>query len=423
MTIQTHDVQPVRFSPRRLGHANLFVGDFQKSLHFYRDICGFEGCFRETEMEAALLTNGNTHHDLALIQTMDGTKPVIGRGGHLQIPKGRGIQAGLNHFGWELENEKALVDAYNRAVAAGLNIHRVVDHTVSRSVYVFDPDGYLHEFYADSVKDWWTCFDGHIPGREMTGNWDPNAEPAATDARYHTNPKIKRVAEALIHPLRLTHAVLMTRYFDRMVAFYAEVAGLKLIHTSDDGGLVCLAGPATGYAFDIALSPPGAGLAAVGSPLRLSGRRRGGAGYRRGGLGGCGCRAREEDRQRHQAQLPHPRPRWYGPRILRRAQARSSRGGSGRAGGASLPHLANAAEEPIALRRATAARLRIDRGLRRSDGGLGAVLPRLGTDVGLDEGAEPRRLPGSTGGGAATCGACQLRLKISHFCRSKYFSL
>ena len=253
MTIQTHDVQPVRFSPRRLGHANLFVGDFQKSLHFYRDICGFEVCFRETEMEAALLTNGNTHHDLALIQTMDGTKPVIGRGGHLQIPKGRGIQAGLNHFGWELENEKALVDAYNRAVAAGLNIHRVVDHTVSRSVYVFDPDGYLHEFYADSVKDWWTCFDGHIPGREMTGNWDPNAEPAATDARYHTNPKIKRVAEALIHPLRLTHAVLMTRYFDRMVAFYAEVAGLKLIHTSDDGGLVCLAGPATGYAFDIAL--------------------------------------------------------------------------------------------------------------------------------------------------------------------------
>jgi catechol 2,3-dioxygenase len=210
-------------------------------------------------MDAALLSNGNTHHDLALIQTTDGTKPVNGRGGHLQIPKGRGIQAGPNHFGWELESEQALVDAYNRAVAVGLNIHRVVDHTVSRSVYVFDPDGYLHEFYSDSVKDWWTCFDGHIECREMAANWGPNAEPAATDPRYHTKPEIKRVAQALIHPLRLTHTVLMTRYSDRMVAFYAELAGLKVTYSSADGGLVCLAGPATGYAFDVALfrQPPG----------------------------------------------------------------------------------------------------------------------------------------------------------------------
>ena len=254
MTLQTEERTEVRFSPRRLGHANMFVGDFERSFDFYHRLCGFEVAFGEQGgRKSALMSNGNTHHDIAISQVREDSEPVIGRGGHVQIPKGRGIQPGLNHFGWELEHQKALVDAYHRAQETGLELHRVADHTVSRSIYLFDPDGHLHEMYADAVKDWWTCFDGHIPPREMTGEWDPDGEPSWTDIRYHPSPEITQVEGATLHPTRITHAVLITRLHERMVDFYSSVAGLERVAESADGDAVCFAGAHAGYAFDVAL--------------------------------------------------------------------------------------------------------------------------------------------------------------------------
>ena len=138
MNLQTKERTEVRFSPRRLGHANMFVGDFERSFDFYHRLCGFEVAFGEQGgRKSALMSNGNTHHDIAISQVREDSEPVIGRGGHVQIPKGRGIQPGLNHFGWELEHQKALVDAYHRAQETGLELHRVADpHGVTQHLPV-----------------------------------------------------------------------------------------------------------------------------------------------------------------------------------------------------------------------------------------------------------------------------------------------
>ncbi|PYN49060.1 MAG: hypothetical protein DMD95_02100 [Candidatus Rokuibacteriota bacterium] len=50
----------VRFHPRRLGHANLFVSDLDRSMRFYNAVCGLEEVRREPAIRIGFLSNGNT---------------------------------------------------------------------------------------------------------------------------------------------------------------------------------------------------------------------------------------------------------------------------------------------------------------------------------------------------------------------------
>jgi len=251
MSVQTETAAAVMFSPRRIGHANLFVGELERSMHFYNKIAGFEEVFREPHIPAGFLSNGNTHHDLGLIQIQQGEQ-VVGRDGHVQIPTGRGVEAGLNHFGWEMECEKDLAEAYFRANEAGVDLHRKVDHQISHSIYMFDPDGNLHEFYADMMDDWREVFHGKV-GEAITGGWDPEAGNYLTEGRYHEDYELRRVDQALIHPVRFTSAVLLTKNFEPMVDFFGSVAGLEVAHRTPDGAVVSFAGPKASHGVDISL--------------------------------------------------------------------------------------------------------------------------------------------------------------------------
>jgi len=227
-----------------LGHVNLFVSNLDRSMHFFNRICGFEEVRREPGIAAGFLSNGNTHHDLGLIEI--GEKSRVGLGGHVQIPKGRVKRAGLNHLGWEVRTEKELVEAYRRAVAAGIKIHRTTNHQISHSVYIFDPDGNLNEFYADVVKDWRAIFN---PSREdlISGPWDPDAGSPATEPNYDPSPEVRRVSGAAFHPIKIMRVVMVARDFDLMREFYTEVAGLEPGYEAPDGRFICLRGTSSRY--------------------------------------------------------------------------------------------------------------------------------------------------------------------------------
>jgi catechol 2,3-dioxygenase len=220
----------VRFRPRRLGHVNLWVDDLERSVAFYESICGLELVRRERDLLIAFHSNGNTHHDLGIIEVSRG-KDRYGRDGMLQIPRTRGLTPGLNHLGWEMENEAELVDAYRRAVAAGFPIQRTVDHLISHSVYVSDPDGNGHEFYADEMNDWRRIYNLDVED-EVTGAWDPLAREPSRTPRYNADPPIRRVERAPVHPSRLTGVRFATRRFDEMLGFFTKVAGLDLVRQS-----------------------------------------------------------------------------------------------------------------------------------------------------------------------------------------------
>jgi catechol 2,3-dioxygenase len=239
--------QHVNMRPRRLGHANLFVGDLEKAIGFYNHVCGLELVRREPEIGAGFLSAGTTHHDVGLMEIS--REQRVGLGGHVQVANGRGHAPGLNHFGWEMESETELVGAYKRAVEAGWSNLRTANHQISHSVYVVDPEGNHNEFYADAIEDWRTIFN---PDHEtlVTGDWDPLAGPPSEAKYYDASPEIRRVPDAIFHPIRITHAILVANDLVKMREFYEHVGGLTPID-EQTGKFVTLR--AAAGEFDLAL--------------------------------------------------------------------------------------------------------------------------------------------------------------------------
>jgi catechol 2,3-dioxygenase len=243
--------QAVRFRPRRLGHANLWVGDLEATSGFYNRVLGLEEVRREPEITASFLSNGNTHHDLGLLQAKVTAHQHKAKDGKIIEVKGRDCTIGLNHLGWEMDNEAQLVSAWERAKKRGdVVITRTVDHQISHSVYVSDPDGNQHEFYADATKDWRSIFN---PERDdlVTRPWDPAAGPPSTERNWPVNPDIRQVAGSVFHPRNITHAGLVAANFEAMQRFFVEVAGLDVVEGTASAEQVVLRGESSH--FDLAL--------------------------------------------------------------------------------------------------------------------------------------------------------------------------
>ena len=190
--------RPDYFKPRRLGHANLFVSDYEKATKFYKSVVGFEEVYRQPDNHASFLSNGNTYHDLALtdIRSKYSAKD--------QKP-------GIWHLAFELETEADMVDGYNRAKADGVEFSFVMDHDVARSLYQHDPDGNMVEIYADVEKDWRAMRQGTII-REKP-KWVPGvtSKPLA-DKLYPQSPDLVRIKDLVFHPKKVTHVALVAEF-------------------------------------------------------------------------------------------------------------------------------------------------------------------------------------------------------------------
>lgn len=238
------------FRPRRLGHVNLWVNDLSTSERFYSEVCGLEVEFTEPDLIATFLGTGHTPHDLGMIQKTNGVDRY-GRNGLLQLPGTIGLDVGLNHLAWELENEADLVRAYRKLKDDNIETDLTVDHQVAHSVYMFDPDGNYNEFYCDTVKDWRTVLNG--PMELLTSHWDPLQAEGFTEGRYEVDPVLRTVEGASVRPWRLTHATLQTPDVARLVEFYTRVAGLHI--TGEDSGTVFLAANMNAYEYNLVLVP------------------------------------------------------------------------------------------------------------------------------------------------------------------------
>lgn len=130
---------------KELGHVVLYVRDIERSLAFYRDLLGFVEVGRVFEGRAAALTAGRTHHELLLIEVGPDAAP---------IPPGRRV--GLYHIGVKVgDSLDELRAAYAELVNANVPIAGTSDHTISQSIYVFDPDGHEVEVFVDADPAIW----------------------------------------------------------------------------------------------------------------------------------------------------------------------------------------------------------------------------------------------------------------------------
>ena len=213
-TEQERPREAVRYWPRRIGHANLFVSDWQKSIDFYIDVIGLEETYRRTAFDAGFLSNGSTHHDVAVLQTRPPSGPLPNNGG----------RPGLNHLAFELENEAELVVGYHRVLEWG-SFQRGRDHDNTHSVYSHDPDGNGTEVYCDVIKNWRAIKSGVL--RRDNTSWEPPERPK-TESYYDMDFEQRRVGHAVFHPLRCTHGVLVISEENYQAAhtYYKDVMGL-----------------------------------------------------------------------------------------------------------------------------------------------------------------------------------------------------
>src|SRR5690242_19095232 len=93
------------FRPRRLGHANLFISDYERAGDYYVSVVGIREVYRQPDNMATFVSNGNTYHDLGLtdIRSRYSAKD--------QKP-------GIWHLAFELETEVDLVEGYRRATGS-----------------------------------------------------------------------------------------------------------------------------------------------------------------------------------------------------------------------------------------------------------------------------------------------------------------
>lgn len=214
------------FRPRRLGHVNLVVSNVDRSMDFYTNVAGIEFSYFQPLSRAGFVSNGNTHHDIGMVESSG--------------PLGHNRPPGLNHLAFELETEVDLVDGYRRAIEAGVQFSRTVDHDIAHSLYSKDPDGNQYEIYADVVRDWRAVRSGVVT--KPKPKWTPGSTPPNPNRNYDPAPHLVRVQKAPLHPRRIVHATLVAERFEEVVDHYIEVVGLVPLVGDRKAAFVLLGG-------------------------------------------------------------------------------------------------------------------------------------------------------------------------------------
>ena len=127
-----------------LGHVVFYVRDLERAIGFYSNIVGLTVVGKIFNNRAAMLSGGQTHHELFLIEVADAEAPLQGR------------RIGLYHVGWKIgDSLEVLKSKYLQILDMGYRVAGISDHTVSQSIYLFDPDGNEVELYVDNPQvDW-----------------------------------------------------------------------------------------------------------------------------------------------------------------------------------------------------------------------------------------------------------------------------
>ncbi len=139
---------------RKLGHIVLKVRDAQQAKDFYIRVLGLQVAYEDRQRGMVFLSFGTEHHELALFQLATGEPPEA-------------TQPGVHHIAWQLGSFAELQAAHRELVELGIPVEATVEHNVTRSVYLFDPDGNRVELYCDMVSNGFEAMQTLGPARKL----------------------------------------------------------------------------------------------------------------------------------------------------------------------------------------------------------------------------------------------------------------
>jgi catechol 2,3-dioxygenase len=125
---------------KSLGHVVVKVSNLERSEAFYRDVLGLPVCahYDQDGLNMAFFSLGN-HHDFAIMESPD---------------TGDAEKSGLHHVAFKIgTNLDDLKSAKQYLEDKGVETDPI-DHVVTQSLYISDPDGNGIELYVD-VSDVW----------------------------------------------------------------------------------------------------------------------------------------------------------------------------------------------------------------------------------------------------------------------------
>ena len=126
-----------------LGHVVLQVRSRERSEGFYHGVLGLPIAARYEPVRSTFFSVGNDHHCFAVIE--------MGDAAPLADPK----TTGLRHIAFRLGDATELLSAAKREIEEqGVRIVRILDHGITHSLYVSDPDGNVVELYVDVSDEW-----------------------------------------------------------------------------------------------------------------------------------------------------------------------------------------------------------------------------------------------------------------------------
>ena len=143
---------------RALGHIVVRVRNLKRSEEFYHGLLGLPIAAHDPELPMTFFTLGN-HHDFAILETgsEDPEGPPVMKnftmtsGVKVPVEEGSGIFHVAFRVGDTIEELRAVKAELE---AAGATIYNTMDHTVTKSLYVLDPDGHGIELYVDASDVW-----------------------------------------------------------------------------------------------------------------------------------------------------------------------------------------------------------------------------------------------------------------------------
>jgi catechol 2,3-dioxygenase len=146
-------------TPRGINHLVLNVRDLEESHYFWTEIVGFRqvGELKATAERAnppkMRFYNGDRegdthHHDLALVENRD-----------LPVPPKEwamfGMPVAVNHIAITMPSREAWLVHLSYLQKKGVKFVRRVEHGMTHSLYIHDPNGYGVELVYDLPKEVW----------------------------------------------------------------------------------------------------------------------------------------------------------------------------------------------------------------------------------------------------------------------------